>query len=463
MQGKERNNRQVDEAFVSEAWASMNKMLDEALPIETPEPVSKKQNTKWLMLLLLLIGFSAGSTMMYWYTQSPMMNATPANQEKNKPTTHQPIANQSLTPGSLMIKPKEKNTKTTTTKTIAAPSNSPNKIRHDEQIKPLESSSKRKSKTPWSTGVEEEVFSQNTNHTLAAPEKKVKAITTSPSGSSEQTVTPITVPPMTTKGTSVTPSSPGNASELSLIAPLPPEALSPVVTTLENTIIDLPTAPKWGLGLHASAIRDDGTQEFGGYAFGLLVNRKLDNRFSLRSGLEWHHLSKTSNSNTTNNVYASNLPDIQGQSNFNLTSLLDFSAANASVNFLDYLKIPLQLSYKLNRHWRFHTGAHIAYLLSPIGQNATDANDLPPFESLTPEEKVTLLANTRSKLARQGLEKIDFGLQVGLGYSLTNRLDITANYNIGLRDFSDDEYFGFKEIHTNQYLQLGLNYFFTNQ
>jgi hypothetical protein len=78
-----------------------------------------------------------------------------------------------------------------------------------------------------------------------------------------------------------------------------------------------------------------------------------------------------------------------------------------------YINIPLPLRYELNDEFALKAGPYLGLLLS----SKTDGNN--------------------SVDTKEYYKSFDFGLQAGLGYSVTNEIEIGINYNLGLMNIND--------------------------
>lgn len=451
MQGNERNRMNLDEQFVSEAWESMSEMLDRNLPVGDTPPVAAttNRNSRALLLLLLLFGFGAGASLMYWFQpkEQPLMESAPqneprANLESPKKTTA--IAENTI--GS------DQNTSSEKPIDVLPPDVPSTAIFSTKNAKPSFAAS------PGTKHKE-----KNT-HKEAEREAEREAVTSKgqPAVKSEKTEIG--------QG-NISSAPPANISERKheVVSPLARllEELPKVENPSPESAVELKKEKRWNFFAEAATLRDKGTREFGGFSTGMRVNYELDKRFSIQSGLSWHHLAKTPRNplNSNNDITYVNIDPKPGTpfSNGSLEDLLNFQSASAAITAMDYLKVPLQLSFNINKHIQFYSGFHVAYYLNAIGANKENENTK-LFSSLSEKEKAEILADTRSRKARRGLKKWDYGLQIGMAFYSNRNLGFFINYNVGLPDFSDDEYFGsIREIHTNEYLQLGLNYYLFNR
>ncbi len=468
MQGKERNNREIDDEFVSQAWDSMKHMLDQEMPVN-PNPVLQKEHSNRripLLLLLLLISFGAGAAWMYWYDQKP--EPQPPKEESPRAMLFEsPITDPS---NIAEIKTSEfenkstLNTSTPTNKDKPAPNptaeeleaNSP--VARNPQASEINASATQNSKIQFawvdhsgtSLKIQKTVvpkLQQNLVPIVSVQEQAIKGgqLVPKKSALSQQDLSSTS---LLSDRVSVEP--------LELLASLNPiESFKETDAEISPSFFK-PVNKKWRLALEAAFIRDNGTKEFSNsYSIGALIERQLDNRFSIQSGVAWHHLNKRSNA-SKNNQNLVNSFGLDSTENFILEDYYENAVETGVLEVLDYVKVPLQLSYKIHERIRIHTGVHVAYLLSPIRLGAKD--EIPTLvDGEKPSKEV--LDETRRTFVRDGLKKVDFGVQVGMGIYPSKRLGLFVNYNSGLLDFSDNEHFQFREVHSNQYVQLGLVYY----
>ncbi len=468
MQGKERNNREIDDEFVSQAWDSMKHMLDQEMPVN-PNPVVQKEHPNRripLMLLLLLISFGAGAAWMYWYYQGP--EPQPPKEEAPRAMLFESATTDPSTIAEIKTSEFENkstlNTSTPTNKDKPAPNptaeeleaNSP--VARNQQASDINASATQKSNIQFgwvdhsgtSLQIQKTVvprLQQNLVPILSVQEKAKGGDQLAPTEAflPEQNLSSF---PLVSDRTSIEP--------LELLASLNPiESFKETDAEISPSFFK-PVNKKWRLAVEASFIRDNGTKEFSNsYSIGALIERQLDNRFAIQSGVAWHHLNKRSKA-SKNNQNVVNSFDLDSTENFVLEDYYENAVETGVLEILDYIKVPLQLTYKVNEKIRIHTGVHAAYLLSPIRLGAKD--EVPTLvDGEKPSKEV--LDETRRTFVREGLKKMDFGVQVGMGIYPTKRLGLFVNYNSGLLDFSDNEHFQFREVHSNQYVQLGLVYY----
>lgn len=442
MQGNERNKIELEEEFISEAWESMRFMLDQEMPVGTTPPAApqERRSDRGLLLLLLLVCFGAGASLMYWYQQptSPQPNttspqneitATPATPIATLKTTTEPTTNKTQTQSTLTQTsvPQNQTPITTTPNPTTQNSNPQNSPIHQPAHSPT---AQLKTTTP-----------QSPNQKINTPPVSFKWVPADNPSAARKEIASFAVllhrlDPMGEKSTS----------------------LKPKTKLLKEK--------RWDYFVEAALIRDDGTKEFGGFSTGLNVSYRLNPRFSVQTGLGWHRLAKTPSNplNENNNIVATNETDLRGGNSNNLTIIdpIDLEASSAPISTLDYLQMPMQLSYNITKQLRVYSGCHVGYYLNSIGANKENPNET-PFAQLTEAEQVEILADTRNRYARRGLRKFEFGFQGGMSFVTKRKLGVFITYNLGVRDISDNAFFDFKQIHNNRYLQLGLNYYLFNR
>ncbi len=471
MQGKERNNREIDDQFVSQAWDSMKHLLDQEMPV-IPDPVVQKERPNRrlpLLLMLLLLSFGAGAAWMYWYYHDS--DPQPPNEEAPRAMLFEtPTSDQNNIASIKTSESENKSTLNTSTQTnkdkseIAPKARAPRTITITSPTR-ISSSSTDVNVLPQSSGIQfgwaspdgvpiqtQEAFPQDLqkkNTTIISVEKDGKSV--------KEWIPSLS--PLNPENLSPTLA---NSDRIAKAAFMPLATISPIELFEEpNTEISPefiePVNKKWRLALEVAAVRDNGTKEFGNsFSVGTIIEKQLDNRFFIQSGVSWHHLNKRSNAskNAPNEVNSFSL-DRDTLESFVLEDYYGNAVETGVLEILDYIKVPLQMSYKVNDRIRIHTGIHAAYLLSPIRLGNQQADFVPVGEKTSEEA----LEEARRTFVREGLKKIDFGVQVGMGIYPTERLGVFVNYNSGLLDFSDNEHFQFKEVHSNQYLQFGLVYY----
>ena len=102
-----------------------------------------------------------------------------------------------------------------------------------------------------------------------------------------------------------------------------------------------------------------------------------------------------------------------------------------NVNELNYLNIPLMGKYYLTEGLSLEAGPQIGFLLS---------------------------AKNKSIDVKDSFNKLDFGINLGIGYKLDNGLSFNARYNQGLSNVNDVS--GLTDKNRNGVFQVSVGYFF---
>ncbi|WP_420574302.1 porin family protein [Kordia sp.] len=100
----------------------------------------------------------------------------------------------------------------------------------------------------------------------------------------------------------------------------------------------------------------------------------------------------------------------------------------------NYLNLPVIAKYYVTNGLSIEAGPQVGFLLSAKQKGQGEDVDV-----------------------KDGVKNIDFGLNVGLGYKLTNGLSFSARYNAGLSNINDVD--GISDKNTNGVIQVSIGYF----
>lgn len=115
---------------------------------------------------------------------------------------------------------------------------------------------------------------------------------------------------------------------------------------------------------------------------------------------------------------------------------------------LDYINVPLMAKYYVAEGFSLEVGPQIGILLTSEAE--VEASAVVNGETVSASETQDLKDDTNG---------IDFGVNLGLGYTLENGLNFGARYNLGLSNVNDFE--GSDDIKTtNGVFQISVGYFF---
>lgn len=101
---------------------------------------------------------------------------------------------------------------------------------------------------------------------------------------------------------------------------------------------------------------------------------------------------------------------------------------------LDYINVPLIAKYYVIKGLSIEAGPQIGFLISAKSEFDGEDEDI-----------------------KDGLNGIDFGIDLGLGYKLDNGINFGARYNLGLSDIEDE--FDDYKVH-NSVFQISVGYWF---
>jgi len=104
---------------------------------------------------------------------------------------------------------------------------------------------------------------------------------------------------------------------------------------------------------------------------------------------------------------------------------MDYSG-NSTMN---YLEIPINLGYKISDRISVQAGPYVGFLMGV--KNYSKETD---YDYITGTS--TNLESTDHD--KTGISSTDFGLNVGVGFNLSEKLAIKVNYGLGLADLNDD-------------------------
>ena len=117
-----------------------------------------------------------------------------------------------------------------------------------------------------------------------------------------------------------------------------------------------------------------------------------------------------------------------------------------STSTLNYINIPLILKYYVFDGFSLEFGPQVGYLLSV----KTETNHTVDGEIVSEISKT-----------KDGLNVIDFGVNIGLGYKLQNGIFFNSRFNLGLNAINKKiEHQLYYKKHKNEVLQFSVGYFF---
>lgn len=173
---------------------------------------------------------------------------------------------------------------------------------------------------------------------------------------------------------------------------------------------------------------------FGGYTGGIVAEYALSNRFFLQTGLRYSVFSKADLSELD-----ISLPD---RSN----------AIESHLDRLHYVTLPLNISYQPIKYVKLASGMDVSYLAAADSRFGYRKNNQPI------SWKSTYVPGR--ELPEQAWNNWDFALTYGLSIQPNEQWGVNFKYSLGLSDFTNDEYFNFKQKDFNNIYQLSFQYFF---
>jgi hypothetical protein len=169
--------------------------------------------------------------------------------------------------------------------------------------------------------------------------------------------------------------------------------------------------------------------------FGIASSNAQAIKFGAKGGLNFASISGD-NSKNFDTVTAFNfglMTEISVSEKFSFQPELMYSGQGYSfgdkVAALDYLNIPLMGKFYVTKGLSLEVGPQVGFLLSAKTDN-TDIKGL--------------------------FNKVDFGVNAGLGYKFENGLNFTTRYNFGLSDITSSN----TSSNKNGVLQVSVGYFF---
>jgi opacity protein-like surface antigen len=125
-------------------------------------------------------------------------------------------------------------------------------------------------------------------------------------------------------------------------------------------------------------------------------------------------------------------------------TIMGFTANGESTYKLGYLNIPLMFKYYATEALYIEAGPQVGFLMSAKEEWSYSSN-VPGDENGSGEEDI-----------KEGMKSIDFGLNIGAGYYVTDNLSLGLRYNFGLSNISDSDNFEMK----NGVFQFSVGYKF---
>jgi hypothetical protein len=96
---------------------------------------------------------------------------------------------------------------------------------------------------------------------------------------------------------------------------------------------------------------------------------------------------------------------------------------------LNYLEIPLNIGYKIGDRVTVQAGPYLGFLMGVSNYSKSTETDYINGGTTVVEE---------TDNDKTGISSTDFGLNVGLGFNLSESLALKVNYGFGMADLNDD-------------------------
>ncbi len=421
------NNQNIEAEYLNDSWAMMHELLDKELPLADNKPKPPSKN--WLTAILVLL--FAWTTYLYWPQDFFADKQIPKQeQEQQQDETYRPIASV-------------------------------------DQVNSFEISTK----DPARQLGEDRVTTQVTGSDLTKPSNQ-ELIYQKKEALDQVVSRTLIIPSIAENTLALNNEVEGEVEKFSqnlieynsLEVPTSLDARNDVLKskTISHTDFGVtdPNANKkyWSASLKFEGILDRSLPS--GNFFGFQLTRQLSNQFALQVGLglsRYKKLNPAENSfDTFSDVLGmeiSSNEDDQSALNAGLPIKYDDRDDKVSVigiNKVNYLTIPLELTFALNRKMGVVVGAGISYLISAEFSDRT--NDY----SWTSHDNGKSVNN--EELLGTALNRLDIAPSIGLLFRPIDRLAFDLKFRNGLIDISRDKFLGFQEFHSNKYLHLGVTY-----
>ncbi|WP_417609908.1 porin family protein [Owenweeksia hongkongensis] len=118
---------------------------------------------------------------------------------------------------------------------------------------------------------------------------------------------------------------------------------------------------------------------------------------------------------------------------------------------LDYVELPVSISYKLNQRNMIELGMYAGYLVN-VSRDVD--KEISKFKTETQYE------STKESGYQKEFKRMDYGLSLGYRYRLTPALSVGLHYNLGLVDITKNTQGDYLQRHTNQNTRVVFRYRF---
>jgi hypothetical protein len=154
-----------------------------------------------------------------------------------------------------------------------------------------------------------------------------------------------------------------------------------------------------------------------GFHVGAFMNFQLSQNFDMQVGCMYTQLGGTMTESESGQDSVSN----------GTTSVLaNVTVTQSNKITYSYLQFPVSLVHKFGEGWNVHFGAYVGVLLS-------DKEQIAESETISVPGMGNQVANADTAInTTVGDNRLDFGLNLGIGYRLQNGLGIDFTYSFGL-------------------------------
>jgi len=153
-----------------------------------------------------------------------------------------------------------------------------------------------------------------------------------------------------------------------------------------------------------------------GFHFGGFMTFPLSSNFDIQPGIIYTQLGGTMNQSESGQDSVSN-GTTSYLANINITQSIKITYG--------YLQFPVNLVHKFGEGWNVHFGAYLGFLLS-------DKEHIVQTTSIAIPGYPTQVSDTSGNTnAAVGDNRIEFGLDLGIGYTMNSGLGISFTYSFG--------------------------------
>jgi opacity protein-like surface antigen len=145
--------------------------------------------------------------------------------------------------------------------------------------------------------------------------------------------------------------------------------------------------------------------------------------------------------------------ETSGSGAFSITST--FNAENKAA--LNYINIPIMAKFFVTEQLSLQAGPQIGFLMSLETTSETSGSTTTTFGGNTTTTVATPTSSSSSD--KSNSNSVDFGLNFGAGYDITENIFVEARYNLGLNNINKNTITGQSDI-KNRVISVNLGYKF---